>query len=654
MWPVDAGELSQVKTVVRIKTRLHSRLIVRLVERYNPPETTPISDANLCLRLCLQVMFDASQKSHLAVKHRLNIQRDFRQRIDLTLFGFLRHGYLAVNLTNFQLTNKEAYLTTNSFGFSLDKTMSVGISPALQNGDKHCALQKSKRKGDNNIPRVLFLMDFKQKRLVVERKEDDFKHLNISVLSVVKYEAAVQYPEAYQSPTRTRRSSKGILYISDKIQLSSTLAGVTETTIAGVTKTTLVGVTNPTKVPPKKVLVPSNLKDTAVKTTLPSVNAMASSPPVGHGGDKHAQVPTSKPANLKLVTDSIPMIEDSTGRFSVYFLVRIEQEVEEGLYNLFFYNCYNYNQSISRTFVHFSAYLIEKNKDSYLSAGDIPLPPIYFILCMVYTLLGSFWFYVLRSSKDDTFKIHYLMLVLVFVKALALFFHAVNLHFIQKEGHHEQAFAILYYITYLMRGILLFVTIVLIGAGWAFIKYILSDRDKKIFVFIIPLQILANVAQIFLEETEEGQSVHTMWKRTFYVVDLLCCGGILFPVVWSIRHLQEASTTDGKAAISLAKLKMFQHFYIMIVCYIYFTRIIDNLLTMAVPFQYTWLCVVFKEISTVIFFLVTGYKFQPASNNPYLQVATESDDEVEMDEVVTPNGVYDTLQKVNMHTKDGG
>ena len=54
---------------------------------------------------------------------------------------------------------------------------------------------------------------------------------------------------------------------------------------------------------------------------------------------------------------------------------------------------------------------------------------------------------------------------------------------------------------------------------------------------------------------------------------------------------------------------------------------------MAVPFRYKWLCVVFKEISTIIFFIVTGYKFQPASNNPYLQVATESDDEVEMDEV---------------------
>lgn len=83
-----------------------------------------------------------------------------------------------------------------------------------------------------------------------------------------------------------------------------------------------------------------------------------------------------------------------------------------------------------------------------------------------------------------------------------------------------------------LKGALLFITIVLIGTGWAFIKHILSDKDKKIFMIVIPLQLLANVAQIIMEESEEGESQHTTWREVFILVDLLCCGAILFPVVW--------------------------------------------------------------------------------------------------------------------------
>ena len=33
----------------------------------------------------------------------------------------------------------------------------------------------------------------------------------------------------------------------------------------------------------------------------------------------------------------------------------------------------------------------------------------------------------------------------------------------------------------------------------------------------------------------------------------------------------------------------------------------------------------FKELSTLVFFVMTGYKFRLASNNPYFAVASEDD-----------------------------
>lgn len=115
-----------------------------------------------------------------------------------------------------------------------------------------------------------------------------------------------------------------------------------------------------------------------------------------------------------------------------------------------------------------------------------------------------------------------------------------------------------------LKGALLFITIALIGSGWAFVKYMLSDKEKKIFGIVIPLQVLANVAYIVIESREEGASDYGLWKEILFLVDLICCGAILFPVVWSIRHLQDASGTDGKVAVNLAKLKLFRHYYVMV------------------------------------------------------------------------------------------
>lgn len=51
-------------------------------------------------------------------------------------------------------------------------------------------------------------------------------------------------------------------------------------------------------------------------------------------------------------------------------------------------------------------------------------------------------------------------------------------------------------------------------------------------MIVIPLQILANVAEIIIDESEEGDIKRATWTDIFILVDLICCGAILFPVVW--------------------------------------------------------------------------------------------------------------------------
>jgi hypothetical protein len=97
-----------------------------------------------------------------------------------------------------------------------------------------------------------------------------------------------------------------------------------------------------------------------------------------------------------------------------------------------------------------------------------------------------------------------------------------------------------------LKGVMLFTILALIGTGWTFIKPFLSDKDKKVFLVVIPLQILDNIALIIIEETTPGAQGWFTWKDIFRLVDILCCGAILIPIVWSIKHLKEASKTDGK------------------------------------------------------------------------------------------------------------
>ena len=61
----------------------------------------------------------------------------------------------------------------------------------------------------------------------------------------------------------------------------------------------------------------------------------------------------------------------------------------------------------------------------------------------------------------------------------------------------------------------------------------------------------------------------------------------------------------------MVKLTLFRQFYVMVVSYIYFTRIVVYLLKSTTPYQYVWLSDAAGELATLAFYCITGYAGLP-------------------------------------------
>ncbi|XP_066563914.1 protein GPR108 isoform X2 [Amia ocellicauda] len=522
--------------------------------------------------------------------HRLVLKNEIRFLIHMNSFGFYTNGSLDVNLTSLQLRDESSDFEQFPIGFSLSKSRVDGVLSYTAEEPGTCVLNKK----SSTEPLVLFVLDLKQLSVKVSVYGDH----NLTITGPPKTAEGTTTAQG----SRRRREGPDPRPADDA--KDETKGGVTES-----------------------------------KTGTEDKNAE----PAKEKVDKKPEQKTETPNRAEKVQKMTFPLQKVNSSYNFSFHVTIGS-MSEGLYNLNFHNCFNMQPAKDSPF-NVSVEITERNPGGYLSASEMPLPLLYIVMSAFFFAAAIFWVYILMKHRFNVFKIHWLMAALAFTKAISLIFHSINFYCINTKGHPIEGWAVMYYITHLLKGALLFITLALIGTGWAFVKYILSDKEKKIFMIVIPLQVLANVAYIIIESTEEGTSEYALWKEILFLVDLICCGAILFPVVWSIRHLQEASGTDGKAAMNLEKLKLFRHYYVMIVCYIYFTRIIAILLKVTVPFQWQWLYEFLVEVSTLVFFVLTGYKFRPASNNPYLQLPLDEED-ADVDEVMTESGVLEGISKV--------
>lgn len=293
-----------------------------------------------------------------------------------------------------------------------------------------------------------------------------------------------------------------------------------------------------------------------------------------------------------------------------------------GMYSLLFFRCVPSGPHLVNFQLEAEFYNPGPN---YLSAGDTQLPTLYLVFFWLFAIALVVWCWALMrdpATGGVVHRIHYMMLILLSLKCLTLLFESIRYHYISMFGVSE-LWSIVYYFFACLKGVMLFTVILLIGSGWSLMKSYLNDKEKKTILFVLMLQVLDNIAMVVIEETAPGSQGWLTWRDLLHLIDIVCCCAILMPIVWSIRHLRQAAEVDGKAHNSLMKLQLFRQFYVMVVMYIYFTRIVVYLITATIPFYLLWLGPLAEETAALMFYVITGYKFRPAVDNPYIPVRTE-------------------------------
>ncbi|KAM7526281.1 hypothetical protein LguiA_016183 [Lonicera macranthoides] len=297
-------------------------------------------------------------------------------------------------------------------------------------------------------------------------------------------------------------------------------------------------------------------------------------------------------------------------------------------YSLFFANCAPESQVTMD--VRTEVYNLDPGSvKDYLSAGLTQLPALYFFFSVIYIAFLGFWTMNCLKNKRSVHRIHLLMAGLLVMKALNLICAAEDKHYVKVTGT-PHGWDVLFYIFQFIRVVLLFTVIILIGTGWSFLKPFLQEKEKKVLMIVIPLQVLANLASIVIGETGPFIKDWVTWNQVFLLVDIVCCCAIIFPIVWSIRSLRETSKTDGKAARNLAKLTLFRQFYIVVIGYLYFTRIVVFALKTIAAYKYQWVANAAEEIASLAFYTVMFYMFRPVEKNEYFVLDDEEEEAAEM------------------------
>lgn len=157
------------------------------------------------------------------------------------------------------------------------------------------------------------------------------------------------------------------------------------------------------------------------------------------------------------------------------------------------------------------------------------------------------------------------------------------------------------------------------------------------------LQVIDNIAIACLSYETENERIYNEWSTVLHLVDIISCCAILLPIVWQVNTLEESvdvgtesadvdGNNDDDAGESSSrlqsKLDLFRSFYLIVVAYIYFSRILIYLFASSLDYNQTWIRYFVYELGTLAFYFSIGMKFKPVVEvQSYSQLDTLPDDD---------------------------
>lgn len=138
-----------------------------------------------------------------------------------------------------------------------------------------------------------------------------------------------------------------------------------------------------------------------------------------------------------------------------------------GMFDVMFMRCNPSGVDATVTFTMEAAFV--NPGPNYLSVGDMPLPIIYTIMSVAFAAALVLWFRHLRANKAETTRVHHLMTALLLAKTLDVVFEAAMYYYIASTGHNSAWNSMFYFFSFVKGGLMAVVTL-LVGAGWSILK----------------------------------------------------------------------------------------------------------------------------------------------------------------------------------------